>query len=133
MKKKKTLPKVLKETQALVNKLARERDGKCMRCGNTSTLQAHHFIVAQGSSSLHRFELSNLISLCYGCHIHWLHANPTIDRIDEIREIALKSKICTKEDIAKIISGKGQSKKWTRYELEELQDKCKEILSRKIS
>jgi len=121
-KKLKPLPKLLKETQALVNKSIRERDKRCLRCGNDGSNQAHHFILAQGSSSLYRFDPRNLITLCYGCHIHWLHANPTIDRIDEIRSIALSKGICTEEDIAELISNKGQIKKWTRYELEELKE-----------
>jgi len=120
----KPLPKLLRETQVLVNKQARDRDKKCLRCGNETSLQAHHYILAQGSSSKHRFNLENLITLCYGCHIHYVHKHCTVQVIDEIRQIALNNKITTPERLEEIKLDR-ESKKWLRYELEEFKEGLK--------
>lgn len=120
-----TLPKLLKETQSIVNARARKRDGCCLWCKEMGkhtdkSLQAHHYIVAQGSCSKERFNEKNLITLCYGHHIHGIHKNPTIDNIDMIKRIALKNGIVSEKEMEKIIKSRGSIKKWTREELENI-------------
>lgn len=48
------------------SKLVRERDGKCLVCGKTEYLAAHHF-VGRANKSV-RLELDNGITLCPSCH-----------------------------------------------------------------
>lgn len=47
-------------------KMVRERDGKCLYCGDTETLQAHHLFPRSRSGT--RFELQNGITLCASHH-----------------------------------------------------------------
>ena len=47
-------------------RLVRERDGKCLYCGKTEYLQAHH-LFSRGRSAT-RFNLKNGFTLCAGCH-----------------------------------------------------------------
>lgn len=60
--------------------LARDHH-RCRRCGNQSSpgrggaLQSAH-IFPKGQYPGLRWELSNLLALCYRCHIHWWHKNP---------------------------------------------------------
>ena len=130
MKKKKLikLPKLLAETQKIVNASIRKRDGLCLRCKEndkivTTNLNAHHFCVAQGSSSLLRFEPRNLMTLCVGCHRFWYHPAADVVKTLELKHIAIKNGICTEEDIEEMISRRHETKKWTRYELEEIKEK----------
>lgn len=127
MKKKKLKPlnKVLKETQELVNKSIRERDGKCLRCGKTEHLQAHHFCIRQGSSSLFRFDHRNIITLDVGCHLFWYHKDNDLMKSLELKHIAIKNGICTEEDIEEMISRRHETKKWNRGELEEIKENVK--------
>ncbi len=117
------LPKLLKKVQQVVNAKVRARDGCCLICKHngiktTKGLQAHHYILAQGESSLHRFNLKNLITLCYGHHIHGVHKNPTISSLRLVEQLAIENGIVTKEEIDQIINSKGEPHRWTRIELE---------------
>ena len=49
------------------SKLVRERDGRCLNCGKTDSLNAHH-VIMRGKKST-RLLLENGISLCAGCHV----------------------------------------------------------------
>lgn len=68
MKRTRLKKKVTSVTKAdsLFSKWVRERDGKCVRCGKTTNLQASHFWPRAWSST--RFDPENVDSLCYGCH-----------------------------------------------------------------
>lgn len=49
-------------------KKVKERDGnKCLKCGSTFMLAAHHIIPWKENESL-RFDISNGMSLCCSCH-----------------------------------------------------------------
>src|SRR3990167_4286868 len=50
----------------LWSRLVRERDGKCLHCGRTEFLDAHHFIGRSKKSC--RLILENGVSLCKSCH-----------------------------------------------------------------
>ena len=49
------------------SKAIKERDGKCMDCGTTESLHAHHILPKSTHPEL-RLELSNGKTLCYACH-----------------------------------------------------------------
>ena len=125
MVKLKPLPKLLKEAQVVVNALVRGRDGCCLVCKDngietTKGLQAHHYILAQGESSLQRFNPKNLITLCYGHHIHGVHKNPTISTLRLIERVAVENGIVSQEEIEEIIKSKGEKKVWKRTELDDI-------------
>ena len=47
-------------------KIVRERDRRCLHCGNTQNLQAHH-LFRRGISAT-RYNLDNGLTLCSSCH-----------------------------------------------------------------
>lgn len=49
------------------SKAVRERDGKCVDCGSTERLHAHHIVAWRKNAAL-RYEVSNGVSLCAPCH-----------------------------------------------------------------
>jgi hypothetical protein len=51
----------------------RRRDGKCVMCGKTDTLQAHHWLFFKSHSMALAFNPANGATLCYPCHIFKLH------------------------------------------------------------
>ena len=53
-----------------------KRDGhKCLRCGATSGLSPSH-IYPQGRYPRMKWELDNVKTLCWACHIYFWHGNP---------------------------------------------------------
>lgn len=50
----------------LFSKWIRERDGKCVRCGRTTSLQCSHFWPRDISAT--RYDPDNCDTLCYACH-----------------------------------------------------------------
>lgn len=54
-----------------------ERDGRCMKCNSVQDLQAHH-IKQKATHPELILEVSNGITLCYGCHKKEHAANPPI-------------------------------------------------------
>ena len=70
--KKSILKRLEKEADRLWSLAVRKRDKKCLLCGSSDNLQAHHAIVRRGSKST-RWILENGITLCVGCHIYKLH------------------------------------------------------------
>jgi len=52
-----------------------KRDKGCLMCGRTDTLAPSH-IYPQGRYQRMKWDLSNVIALCYQHHIHWWHKNP---------------------------------------------------------
>ena len=60
----------------LIRERILERDGRrCVRCGAEGSLAASH-VFPKGKYPRMRFLEVNLLSLCYGCHIHWWHKDP---------------------------------------------------------
>ena len=73
------------------SKKVRERDGKCLNCGKTESLNAHH-VMPRGRKST-RFVLDNGISLCAGCHVfspNSVHRTPEGSKAFCVRIIGLK-------------------------------------------
>ena len=53
-----------------------ERDGhRCVRCGSTKRLSPSH-IYPKGKYRKLEFEPTNILTLCYACHLHFWHKNP---------------------------------------------------------
>lgn len=55
------------ESWAVIAKAVKQRDGnKCKVCGSTKQLEVHHIIpLSKGGTNVK----TNLITLCYSCHI----------------------------------------------------------------
>lgn len=66
--------KKIKELDKLWSIKIRERDGKCLKCGNTSSLQAAHILSRKNLNI--RFDLENGLTLCIRCHLYWAHKEP---------------------------------------------------------
>ena len=98
----KSISQLRKEADKLVSEVVRLRDKRCLLCGTTENLQAHHFIVTKGASTKHRWDLRNLISLCYPCHIHKVHSTASLKWIGLLKKSAIFNGICTEQDIEEI-------------------------------
>lgn len=61
------------QNDKLWSEIVRRRDGKCLVCGRTDSLQAHHAIVTKRRSLATRWHLGNGVALCYHHHLHQLH------------------------------------------------------------
>lgn len=70
---KKTL---IKKLDTVMSQIVRSR-GVCAKCGKGAeqvTLQCAHIFSRRNMSV--RFDLRNLLALCYACHFHWAHKEP---------------------------------------------------------
>ena len=92
----------------LWSQCVRQRDGECVLCHNKNSLQAHHWILTRNQSSKYRFDLRNGVTLCYGCHIHGVHSNPSVYLLDRLKTICIARKIASQEDINEIIANKNE-------------------------
>lgn len=98
----KSVKQLRKIADDLASQVVRLRDKRCLMCGATEGLQAHHFIVTKGASTKHRWDLRNLISLCYPCHIHKVHSTASLKWIGILKKAAIINGICTEQDIEEI-------------------------------
>jgi predicted restriction endonuclease len=98
----KSIQALRKEADRLASEVVRLRDKRCLMCGATENLQAHHFIVTKGASTKHRWNLKNLVSLCYCCHIHKVHSTASLKWVGLLKKSALLNGICTEQDIEEI-------------------------------
>lgn len=65
----------VKKLDALARQVITTRDKVCVRCGKTEGLAVAH-CYPKGRYTRMRWELDNLLLLCYACHICWWHRNP---------------------------------------------------------
>jgi predicted restriction endonuclease len=98
----KSIAQLRKIADNLASEVVRKRDGRCLLCGKTGNLQAHHFIITKGASTKHRWDLRNLISLCYPCHIHKVHSTASLKWVLMLKKSAILNGICTEQDIEEI-------------------------------
>jgi hypothetical protein len=74
---KQKLPSIAKVKKSLYNDWAlrvKQRDGwKCLLCGATDNLTAHHWYVCDHNAHAARYALANGATLCYACHIRGIH------------------------------------------------------------
>ena len=64
---------MIKTLDKLVSQIVRKR-GRCEMCSRTDTLQAAHIFSRRNFNV--RFDLENLLCLCYRCHFHIAHKEP---------------------------------------------------------
>jgi hypothetical protein len=123
LKKKKTLPKLLKEAERVFNTWIRNRDRKedyfhCINCGHVKRvdeLQAGHLIPVNKSSFL-RFNEFNVNGECAGCNCYDdAKVSYTMNLIKKIGH----------EKVQWLIDNKRSGYKWSRDELETLIEKYK--------
>lgn len=69
---KRNVSTIKKKLKKICSQLVIARDKKCLRCGKTERLAAAH-IKSVGAYPNMRFDIDNMICLCYRCHIHWWH------------------------------------------------------------
>jgi len=63
--------KLVEALDSLASKLCRSRvGGICEHCGKEAN-QAHHYFGRRKYST--RWEMDNLVSLCWACHRYWAH------------------------------------------------------------
>lgn len=80
----------------------RTRDGECILCGRKDTLQAHHWIHSRAQGNLHRWDIRNGVTLCYGCHLHKVHTYASTDIIEQLKAAAFAKGIVTPEEMESI-------------------------------
>ena len=73
--KSKLIKKLKKQNFELWSQCVRLRDKKCIVCGSTENLQAHHCFVRAALSLRTRFIPENGVTLCYRCHLIEIHKN----------------------------------------------------------
>ena len=100
--------RLTQKADKLWSQCVRQRDGECVLCHNKNSLQAHHWILTRNQSSKYRFDLRNGVTLCYGCHIHGVHSNPSVYLLDRLKTICIARKIASQEDINDIIAKKNE-------------------------
>lgn len=73
MKRKLSRKAVKKKLDVLCSRAIRAIYPRCVVCGRTDGLSAHHCIKRKGQSDGVRWLRWNLVSLCYNCHINKVH------------------------------------------------------------
>lgn len=121
MKKKTTnLKKLIKKADSLWSKCVRTRDGQCVLCGSKSSLQSHHWILTRNQSNKYKFDLRNGVTLCYGCHIHGVHKNPSVYLLDRLKTLCIARGIASQEDINEITANRHEIHKRGVGEMENI-------------
>lgn len=121
MRKKPTnLKKLIKKADSLWSQCVRNRDGECVLCGSKSSLQAHHWIVTRNQSNKYKYDLRNGVTLCYGCHIHGVHRNPSVYLLDRLKTVCIARRIATQEDINEITANRHEVHKRGVGEMENI-------------
>jgi hypothetical protein len=121
MKKKPTnLKKLIKKADSLWSLCVRNRDGECVLCGSKNALQAHHWIVTRNQSNKYKYDLRNGVTLCYGCHIHGVHRNPSVYLLDRLKTVCIARRIATQEDINEITANRHEVHKRGVGEMENI-------------
>ena len=128
------------DKQKLIDKLddlwstrVRERDNKCILCGKhigeVKSLQAHHWILTRKQSAKYRWDLRNGVSLCYGCHIHQVHTNPSAELIRRLESLCIANGIATKEEVEEIINDRHSLIKVNQAYMEDKFEELKKSLN----
>lgn len=120
MAKKSNKQRLTKKADSLWSLCVRKRDGECILCHSKNALQAHHWILTRNQSAKYRFDLRNGVTLCYGCHIHGVHSNPSVYLLDRLKTLCIANKIASQEDINEIIANKNELCKRGVGELEDI-------------
>ena len=114
-KKQITLPKLLAKTQIVFNRWIRNRDQDepCICCGSYNTHDAAHYY-SQGHHSALRFNEVNVNLCCVKCN-RFLHGN-----LINYRHGLIKRYSQQQIDLLDSVGTRNATKKWSRFELEEI-------------
>ena len=110
------MKKIRRPSETLMKRLRAQacftRDGhKCLKCGTTGGLSPSH-IYPQGRYSKMKWEIDNVKTLCWACHLHFWHGNPLearewlhrtlpAERLDKIKKMSQDNNL-PKPDLNKI-------------------------------
>ena len=120
MKKASNMKRLTKKADALWSQCVRLRDKECVLCHNKTSLQAHHWILTRNQSKKYKYDLRNGVTLCYGCHIHGVHKNPSVYLLDHLKDVCMARGIATIEDINEIKANKNEICKRNIWEMENI-------------
>ena len=83
-----SLSKIKKALYADWSLRVRARDGfKCLLCGATENITAHHWYAADHFSHCARYAVDNGATLCYACHIRGIHQRADYVSVERVRQI----------------------------------------------
>ena len=69
--------KMIDKIDKVCGDITRLIDRVCQKCGAPGPGLHSSHVKSKGKYSNLRFDLLNLIALCYKCHLHWWHKEPT--------------------------------------------------------
>lgn len=104
------ISRLKKKCDNLWGKCVRLRDGRCLLCGKTEGLAAHHYIHTKGSSLHHRYNIKNGITLCYACHIRKVHTQASVAILDAVKKAAVTHLVATESEIEAIENDRALAK-----------------------
>jgi len=108
-------PRLRKELDVASKRAAKDRDGwRCQHCGIAVAGHGAHgsHVIPCGQSALLRWDLLNLLCLCFKCHRYWWHLNPL--------EATAWFERTYPERYAYLMQRKSEVKQWTTDEMREL-------------
>lgn len=112
-----SIPRLIKLAHAAWSRYVRTRDGKCLMCGTTDSLEAHHGVVPQKRGNSTRFLPDNGFALCWYEHRIVYHKGlAKKDWLDRWQTIV--DRMVSKERQEQIIRISHEVKKYDRQELE---------------
>lgn len=83
-----SLSKIKKALYADWSLRVRTRDGfKCLLCGATENLTAHHWYCSDHHAHAARYSVDNGATLCYACHIRGIHTRADWLSVDRLRRV----------------------------------------------
>jgi hypothetical protein len=91
------------ELDALWSKRVRQRDKKCALCSKGKKLAAHHWVHAKSRSNLYRWDLHNGITLCFTCHIHYVHGTASWAAISRLSDYMIRNEYITVEYLSEMV------------------------------
>lgn len=110
------IPRLIRLCHAAWSTYVRTRDKRCLMCGTTENLQAHHVLVPKSKSTGVRFFEENGFTLCYREHLKIFHKG--LERKDWYDRLKEKiDSMVSLERQTEIIKISYLEKKWTREEL----------------
>ncbi len=113
IRRKTTHRKQCQELDLYVREKVFERDGwKCVKCGKVDklSLQCAH-VYPKGKYPRLRFEMDNLLALCYACHMHWAHKDPiafaswfAANYPEKLRKLMFLKEAAAKQNVKELLS-----------------------------
>jgi hypothetical protein len=119
------------KTKALKKKLnklwslaVRKKYPRCVLCGSSNHLQAHHAIVRRARSLATRWDIRNGIALCVKCHLWGIHGNQN-DKVFLDRYISILNDLIPSEIQDELVS---IGSRVNKPDLEEIKIRLEEAL-----